>query len=79
MTVMHTALDELLEKVRAVAASPRGDLLRQIVELMYEGVEGGDSDEILSSEDSEAITRGSEDIKQGRYITLEELERKFNL
>jgi hypothetical protein len=51
---METALDELLEKVRGIATSPRGDLLRQIVEFMYERVEGEYDDEPLTPEDREA-------------------------
>lgn len=36
---MKNALDDLLGKVNAIAKSPRGDLLRQVVELMYERLE----------------------------------------
>jgi hypothetical protein len=76
---MATALDDLLEKVRAIAASPKGDLLRQIVEFMYERVEGDYDDEPLTAEDREAMARGREDIRQGRYTTLEEFEKNFSL
>jgi hypothetical protein len=76
---METAIDELLEKVRAIAASSRGDLLRQIVEFMYERVEGEYDDELLTAEDLEAMERGREDIRQGRYVNLEEFEKKFSL
>ncbi len=38
---MKTAVDDLLGKVKAIAKTPRGELLRQLVELMYERVEGG--------------------------------------
>jgi hypothetical protein len=76
---MEAPVDELMEKVRAIVASPKGDLLRQIVDFMYESVEGEYDSEPLTQEDLEAIERGREDIKQGRYITLEEFERKFGL
>lgn len=36
-------------------------------------------DEPLSAEDLAAIRRGLKDIKAGKTITLEELERKFGL
>lgn len=76
---MEASLEDLLAKVRVIAETPRADLLRQIVDLLYEQIESPYDDEPLTPEDLEAIERGREDIKQGRYITMEEFERKFGL
>jgi len=73
---MELSIDDLLAKVRVIARTPRGELLRQIVDLIYERVEQEYDDEPLTPEDLEAIERGREDVNQGRYITLEEYERK---
>lgn len=72
---METAIDDLLEKVRAIAASPRGDLLRQIVDFMYERLEEEYDDEPLTPEDLAAVERGKKDFQEGRYLTLEEYRR----
>lgn len=66
--------DIFLIKVKAIAQGPEGDLLRRLVDILYErgvALEEYD-DEPLTPEDLEAIERGREDIKQGRYLTLEE-------
>lgn len=73
---MEISIDDLLAKVRVIAGTPRGELLRQIVDLMYERVEEEYGDESLTPEDLEAIERGREDVNQGRYSTLEEYEIK---
>ncbi len=76
---METAVEDLLTKVRAIAETAQVDLLRQIVDLIYDRILEEFDTEPLSEEDLEAIRRGKEDIKQGRYITLEEFERKYGL
>ncbi len=66
--------EDLLLKVKVIAGSPEGDLLRRLVDILYErnvALEEYD-DEPLTPEDLEAIERGREDIKQGRYLSLEE-------
>lgn len=73
---METAIDDLLQKVRLIAETPQGDLLRQLVDLLYERLEDEYDLEPLTDEDLEAIRRGKEDIAAGRVITLEEYERK---
>jgi predicted transcriptional regulator len=62
------ALDDLLAKVKAVAKSPQGDLFAKIVDTFYEQIE----EEYFSPEDLADIQEGLEDIRQGRYLTLEE-------
>ena len=73
---METAIDDLLQKVRLIAETPKGDLLRQLVDLLYERLEEEYDTEPLTAEDLEAIRRGQEDIAAGKIITLAEHERK---
>jgi hypothetical protein len=73
---METAIDDLLQKVRLIAETPKGDLLRQLVDLLYERLEEEYDPEPLTEEDLEAIRRGQEDIAAGRCITLEAYEKK---
>ena len=76
---METPIDDLLQKVRLIAETPKGDLLRQLVDLLYDRVEEEYDLEPLTDEDLEAIRRGKEDIAAGRYITLEAYEKKRGL
>ena len=76
---METAIDDLLQKVRLIAGTPKGDLLRQLVDLLYERIEEDYDLEPLTDEDLEAIRRGQEDIAAGRCITLEAYEKKRGL
>jgi hypothetical protein len=76
---METAIDDLLQKVRLIAETPKGDLLRQLVDLLYERLEEEYDTEPLTEEDLEAIRRGQEDIAAGRCITLEAYEKKRGL
>ena len=76
---METAIDDLLQKVRLIAETPKGDLLRQLVDLLYERLEEEYDPEPFTGEDLEAIRRGQEDIAAGRCITLEAYEKKRRL
>jgi hypothetical protein len=76
---METTIDDLMAKVRVIAATHRGELLRQIVDLMYERLEEEYDTEPLTKEDLAAIQRAKEDISAGRVITLEEYEKKRGL
>ncbi len=73
--------EDLLVKVKAIAQSPEGDLLRRLVDILYERAAAQEEydDEPLTPEDLEAIHTGKEDIKHGKFITLEEYERKHGL
>ncbi len=64
----QTVLDDLVAKVKAISESSQGDLFVKIVESFYEHVEP----EYFSQEDLADIQEGQEDIKQGKYLTLEE-------
>ena len=76
---METAIEDLLQKVRLIAGTPKGDLLRQLVDLLYERLEEEYDLEPLTDDDLEAIRRGQEDIAAGRCITLEAYEKKRGL
>lgn len=73
--------DILIVKVKAIAQGPQGNLLRQLVDILYERSAALDEydNEPLTPEDIEAIQKGKEDIKHGRVLTLEEYERKYGL
>jgi hypothetical protein len=73
--------EELILKVKAIAQSPEGDLLRRLVDILYDRASAQEEydSEPLTQEDLEAIQRGKEDIKHGRVMTLEEYERKYGL
>jgi len=64
----QTALDDLVAKVKAITESPQRELFVKIVESFYEHVEP----EYFSQEDLADIQEGQEDIKQGKYLSLEE-------
>ena len=72
---METAIDDLLHKVRLIAETPQGELLRQLVDLIYERLEEEYDLEPLTGEDLKAIRRGKEDIAAGRCLTLEAYEK----
>jgi hypothetical protein len=76
---VETAIDDLLQKVRLIAETPKGDLLRQLVDLLYERLEEEYDMEPLTEEDLVAIRRGKEGLAAGRCITLEEYEKKRGL
>ena len=67
------AADDLVAKFMRVARGPDGDLLLKLLEVLYDRMtEVEYDDQHLSAEDLEAIRQGQEDIRQGRFLTLEE-------
>lgn len=65
--------DDLVAKFLSVAQGPDGDLLLNLLDVLYDRMtELEYDDQHLSAEDLEAIRRGQEDLKQGRCLTLEE-------
>ncbi|MFZ5452193.1 MAG: hypothetical protein ACOZF2_10040 [Thermodesulfobacteriota bacterium] len=68
-------LEDLVDKVKAVANSPRGDLFAKIVDTFYEEIE----EEYFSPEDLADIQAGLEEIKRGEYLSWEECKRKRDL
>jgi len=68
--------DDLSAKFMRVAQGPDGDLLLNLLDVLYDRMtELEYDDQHLSAEDLEAIRQGQEDIKQGRCLTLEEYRR----
>lgn len=61
-------LDEIVAKVKAIAKGPYGDLFFKVVDSFFELTEP----EYFSSKDLAEIQEGIKDIRQGRYLTLEE-------
>ena len=69
----ESAMDSLVTKFMSVAQGPDGDLLLNLLDVLYDRMSEGEcDDQYLSPEDLEAIRRGKEDIQQGRCLTLEE-------
>jgi predicted transcriptional regulator len=69
---------EFLDKVQKVAQGPDGDLLFDMVELLYER-RAAYADEPLSDSDWVAIREGREAIARGEFVTLEELKKDLGL
>ena len=67
-------LDNLMEKVRAIAQGPHADLLEKLIDLLY-----GQEPESFSPEDLAAIEEGKAQIARGEYVTLEELKKELGL
>lgn len=63
-----TALDDLVAKVKAISEGPQGELFVKVVESFYEQVEP----EYFSQEDLADIQEGLEELREGKYLTLEE-------
>ncbi len=69
----HGAADDLVAKFLSVARGPDGDLLLNLLDVLYDRMSELEyDDQHLSAEDLEAIRRGQEDLKEGRCLTLEE-------
>jgi hypothetical protein len=64
----NTALDQMVEKVKAIVRGPHGVLFGKVVDGFYEMTEP----EHFSPEDLADIQEGMADIREGRCLTLEE-------
>lgn len=64
-------VNEIVEKVKVIVKGPHGALFSKVVESFFEQTEPED----FSPEDLVDIQEGLEDIRQGRYLTLEEYRR----
>ena len=71
---MDTAVnDDLVTKFATVVRGPDGDLLLNLLEILYDRiVEENFDDHYLSPEDIQAIQRGQDDLREGRSLTLAE-------
>ena len=65
--------DDLVRKFMSVAQGPDGDLLLNLLDVLYDRMtEQEYDDQYLSAEDLAAIRQGQKDIRQGQCLTLEE-------
>jgi hypothetical protein len=75
---MDTKIDDLMAKVKEIAGGPDGDLLRRLVDILYDRYDY----EPLSPEELAAVQEADEAIRRGdkSYFTpLEQYERKRGL
>lgn len=61
-------LQEMLAKVRVIARGPHGESFFKVGESFCEQTES----EYFCPEDLKEIAEGKEDLRQGRYLTLED-------
>jgi len=69
-----TVNQDLLAKIEAIAQGPNADLLRRLVEILY-----NQEEEYFSAEDLAEIERGEEEVRRGESVSLEEYERTRGL
>jgi len=78
---MEPAIDDLMTKIKAIAQGPNAELLRKLVDLLYEQSERREEydEEPFSPEDLAAIKEGEEAFERGEFISLEEYEKERGL
>ena len=78
---MEPAIDDLMSKIKAIAQGPNAELLRKLVDVLYEQAERKEEfdEEPFSAEDLAAIQEGEEAFKRGEFISLEEYEKERGL
>lgn len=69
-------LENLVEKVKAIAQGPNAELLKKFIDLLY-GQEH--EPEYFSAEDLAAIEEGKAQIARGETVSWEDLKRELNL
>ncbi len=78
---MEPALDNLLIKIKTIARGPNAELLRKLVDVLYEQAERQEEydKEPFSPEDLLAIKEGEDAFKRGEFISLEDYEKERGL
>jgi hypothetical protein len=78
---MENLTDDLIVKVKAISQGPNAELLRKLVEVLYEQAERREEydKEPFSPEDLAAIQEGEEALKRGEFIRLEDYEKERGL
>ncbi len=78
---MKPAVDDLMDKIKAIAQGPNAELLRKLIDVLYEQTEQREEydEEPFSAEDLAAIKEGDEAFKRGEFISLEEYEKERGL
>lgn len=69
------ATEELMAKVKVVAQSQHAELFSKIVDDFFEQI----TEEYFSPEDLAEIEEGFAQIRRGKYVTLEKLEKDLGL
>jgi hypothetical protein len=70
-------LENLVEKVKAIAHGPHADLLEKFIDLLYE--KEMEEPEYFSPEDEAAIAEGKAQIARGETIPWEDLKKELGL
>ena len=78
---MENLTDDLMVKVKAISQGSNADLLRKLVDVLYEQAERREEydEEPFSAEDLAAIQEGEEACKRGEFISLEDYEKERGL
>ncbi len=78
---MEPSIDDLMSKIKAIAQGPNAELLRKLIDVLYEQAEQREEydEEPFTPEDLAAIQEGEEAFKRGEFITLEEYEKERGL
>lgn len=78
---MEPPIDDLMNKIKAISQGRNAELLRKLVDVLYEQSEPREvyDEEPFSAEDLAAIKEGEEALKRGEFISLEEYEKERGL
>ena len=78
---MEPAIDDLMNKIKAIAQGPNAELLQKLVDVLYQQTEQREEydEEPFSAEDLAAIKEGEEAFKRGEFISMEEYEKERGL
>ena len=78
---MENLTDDLMVKVKAISQGSNADLLRKLVDVLYEQAERREEydEEPFSPEDLAAIQEGEEAFRRGEFISLEDYEKERGL
>ena len=71
---MENLTEDLIVKVKTIAQGPNAELLRKLIDVLYEQEE-----EHFSAEDLAAIQEGIQEFERGEYITYEEYKKERGL
>ena len=70
-----TEIEQLCAKVKTIAQGPNADLLKKLIDLLYQEHEP----EYFSPEDLAAIEEGKAQIARGETIPWEDLKKELDL
>ncbi len=81
---MEPAIDDLMNKIKAIAQGPHAELLRQLVDVLYEREQPQEEydDEPLAPEELAAIEEADEARRRGDkdyFVPWEEVKKELDL